>query len=139
MKVNSSTVYDCSIIQLPQVNTSGGNITSINNQIEINFETRRIYYLYDVPGGQVRGGHGHKELQQLIVAATGSFDLIVDDGFVKRTFNLNRPNFGVYLPAGLWRELKNFSSGSICLVLASMEYSEGDYIRDYDEFLKFKL
>ena len=138
MKANNSTVYDCSIIQLPQVNTTGGNITSINNQIEICFETRRVYYLYDVPGGEARGGHGHKELQQLIVAATGSFDLIVDDGFVKRTFNLNKSNFGVYMPAGLWRELDNFSSGSICLVLASMEYSEVDYIRDYDEFLKYK-
>lgn len=134
MKGRKSTVYDCTIVQLPQVNAESGNITAINNLCEIPFETRRVYYLYDVPGGEARGGHGHKELQQLIVAATGSFDLIVDDGFVKRTFNLNRPNFGVYMPAGLWRELDNFSSGSICLVLASMEYSEVDYIRDYDEF-----
>jgi hypothetical protein len=138
MKPKKSTVYDCSIVNLPQVNAGGGNITSINNQIEICFETRRVYYLYDVPGGEARGGHGHKELQQLIVAATGSFDLTIDDGFVKRTFNLNRPNIGVHMPAGLWRELHNFSSGSICLVLASLEYSEDDYIRNYDEFINFK-
>jgi hypothetical protein len=125
-------------LQLPQVHSTGGNITAINNLAEIPFEIKRVYYLYDVPGGQVRGGHGHKELQQLILAATGSFDLIVNDGNVKRRFILNRPNIGVYMPAGLWRELDNFSSGSICLVLASMEYTEDDYIRDYDEFIKYK-
>jgi hypothetical protein len=138
MKSKKSTVYDCTILQLPQVHTEGGSITSINNQFEIPFETKRVYYLYDVPGGEARGGHGHQELQQLIVAASGSFDLIVDDGNTKRVFSLNRPNMGVYMPAGLWRELDNFSSGSICLVLASMEYSEGDYLREYEEFIKYK-
>ena len=138
MKANKSNVFDCSVIQLPRVNAKGGNITAINNLNEISFEIKRVYYLYDVPGGEARGGHGHKELQQLIIAATGSFDLIVDDGFVKRKFSLNRPNIAVYMPAGLWRELDNFSSGSICLVLASMEYSEDDYIRDYDDFIKYK-
>ncbi len=138
MKKAKPTVYDCTTVQLPQVHTEGGNITAVNNLSEIPFETKRVYYLYDVPGGEARGGHGHKELQQLIVAASGSFDLIVDDGNIKRTFSLNRPNMGVYMPAGLWRELDNFSSGSICLVLASLEYSEEDYIRDYEEFKKFK-
>jgi len=138
MKSKKSSVFDCTILQLPQVNTETGNITAVNNQFEIPFETKRVYYLYDVPGGEARGGHGHKELQQLIVAASGSFDLIVDDGNIKRTFSLNRPNMGVYMPAGLWRELDNFSSGSICLVLASMEYSEGDYLREYEKFIKFK-
>lgn len=133
-----STVYDCTTVQLPQVHAEGGNITAINNLADIPFETKRVYYLYDVPGGEARGGHGHKELQQLIVAASGSFDLIVDDGNVKRTFSLNRPNVGVYMPAGLWRELDNFSSGSICLVLASMEYSEQDYFRDYVKYKEFK-
>ena len=133
-----STVYDCTIVQLPQAHAEGGNITAINNLAEIPFETKRVYYLYDVPSGEARGGHGHKELQQLIVAASGSFDLIVDDGNIKRTFSLNRPNIGVYMPAGLWRELDNFSSGSICLVLASHEYSEEDYIREYDEFILHK-
>jgi hypothetical protein len=138
MKSKKSSVFDCTILQLPQVNTETGNITAVNNQFEIPFETKRVYYLYDVPGGEARGGHGHKELQQLIVAASGSFDLIVDDGNIKRTFSLNRPNMGVYMPAGLWRELDNFSSGSICLVLASMEYSEGDYLREYEKFIKYK-
>ena len=138
MKSKNSTVYNCSLIHLPQVNAEIGNITSINNQIEICFETKRVYYLYDVPGGEARGGHAHKELQQLIVAVTGSFDLILDDGYVKRIFTLNRSNVGVYMPAGLWRELDNFSSGSVCLVLASLEYSEGDYIRDYEDFIKYK-
>jgi hypothetical protein len=134
-----ATVYDCTIVQLPQVHAEGGNITAINNLAEIPFETKRVYYLYDVPGGESRGGHGHKELQQLIVAASGSFDLIIDDGNIKRTFSLNRPNIGVYMPAGLWRELDNFSSGSICLVLASHEYSEEDYLRKYEEFIRFKI
>lgn len=115
-----------------------GNITAINNQVEIPFATKRVYYLYDVPGGESRGGHGHLELQQLIVAASGSFDIIVDDGNVKRTFHLARPNFGLFMPAGLWRELDNFSSGSICLVLASELYSEQDYFRDYETFKTFK-
>ena len=134
MNGKKTTVYDCTILQLPQVNGVGGNITAINNQIEIPFETKRVYYLYDVPGGEARGGHGHKELQQLIIAASGSFDLIVDDGNIKRTFSLNRPNIGVYIPSGLWRELDNFSSGAICLVLASLKYNKTDYIRNYDEF-----
>jgi hypothetical protein len=105
---------------------------------EIPFEVKRVYYLYDIPGGESRGGHAHKSLQQLIIAASGSFDLILDDGKVKRTFQLNRPYIGVLMPAGLWRELDNFSSGSICLVLASKPYEESDYLRDYYEFKKYK-
>jgi len=138
MKDFKSTVYDCNILQLPKILTERGNITAINNLVEIPFETKRIYYLYDIPGGESRGGHAHKDLQQLIVAASGSFDLIVDDGKVKRKFSLSRPNVGVYMPAGLWRELDDFSSGSICLVLASHVFDERDYIRDYESFLKRK-
>lgn len=133
-----STVYDCSLLTLPRIHNPAGNITAINNQIEIPFDIRRIYYLYDIPGGESRGGHSHKELQELIIAASGSFDVTLDDGRVKRTINLSRPNVGLYLPPGLWRELVNFSSGSICLVLASKEYTEEDYIRDYKEFLDFE-
>ena len=136
--MKSTTVYDCSVIALPKIFNPAGNITAVNNEIEIPFKTRRVYYLYDVPGGEGRGGHGHRELHQLIVAASGSFDMIVDDGSIKRTFHLARPYMGLYMPAGLWRELDNFSSGSICLVLASAEYSETDYIRDYDEFKTWK-
>jgi hypothetical protein len=136
--MKETTVFDCSLIQFRKNHTEKGNITAINNHIEIPFQVKRVYYLYDVPGGEERGAHAHKNLKQLIVAASGSFDLTVDDGSTKRTFQLNRPNMGVLMPAGLWRELQNFSSGSICLVLASEEYSEEDYIRDYNVFKKFK-
>ncbi len=131
-------VYDATVINIPIIHTESGNISAINNCVEIPFEIQRVYFLYDVPGGEARGGHGHKNLKQLIVAASGSFDLIVNDGNIKRTFHLNRPNYGVFLPPGLWRELDNFSSGSICLVLASQEYDEADYLRDYNDFIKFK-
>lgn len=137
--MKESTVYHCNLITLPKNHKLNGNLTSVNNLIEIPFEVKRVYFLYDIPGGLSRGGHAHKDLQQLIIALSGSFDLIVDDGKVKRTFNLTQPNKGVYIPAGLWRDLDNFSSGSICMVLASLEYSEDDYIRDYDEFKKDKL
>lgn len=136
---NKTTVYDASLIELPKNHQEKGNITAVNSGSEIPFDINRVYYLYDVPGGEARGGHAHKELHQLILAASGSFDLILDDGKIKRTIHLNRPYFGVYMPPGLWRELDNFSSGSICLVLASHEYNVADYIRKYDKFLKFKI
>lgn len=136
--MKQTTVFDCTLIELPKNHTINGNITAVNNFQEVPFDIKRVYFLYDVPGGEARGGHGHKELQQLIIAASGSFDLIVDDGKVKRTFHLNRPYQGVLMPAGLWRELDNFSSGSICLVLASTPYEESDYLRDYDGFKKYK-
>lgn len=132
----ASSVFDCTLITFDKNHQVKGNLTVVNNGEQIPFDVKRIYYLYDVPAGEARGGHGHKKLQQLIVAASGSFDLIIDDGRNKRTFHLNRPYQGVLLPAGLWRELDNFSSGSICLVLASDVYDEEDYIRDY---LTFKL
>jgi len=134
-----TTVYDCSVITLPKVHNISGNITAVNNQIEIPFSIKRVYYLYDVPGGESRGGHAHKALHQLIIAGSGSFDVILDDGRVKRTIHLTRPYHGLYLPPGLWRELDNFSSGAICLVLASEVYSEEDYMREYNDFLNYKL
>lgn len=136
--MNLTSVLDCAIIQLPKINLEAGSITVINEMKELHFPIKRIYFLYDVPGGVDRGGHAHKELQQLIVAASGSFDLIVDDGMKKRTFNLNRPSVGVLMPSGLWRELTNFSSGSICLVLASHDYDENDYVREYEQFKRMK-
>jgi len=135
--MNKTTVFDCTILQLPRIYNPAGNITAVNNGQEIPFDIKRIYYLFDVPGGEARGGHAHKELQQLIVAASGSFDIIINDGNVKRTFHLSRPYMGLYMPAGLWRELDNFSSGSICLVLASTIYEEADYIRDYNTYIEY--
>lgn len=136
--MRETTVYDCTLVELPKNHFDRGNITAVNESLEVPFDIQRVYYLYDVPGGESRGGHGHKELQQLIVAASGSFDLIIDDGRIKRTFHLARPNMGVYMPAGIWRELDNFSSGSICLVLASHAYDEQDYIREYSDYLNYK-
>lgn len=136
--MKTSTVFDCSMISLPINHQANGNLTAVSNGVQVPFDVKRVYYLYDVPGGFSRGGHGHLELQQLIVALSGSFDITVDDGKVKRTFHLSRPNTGLYMPSGLWRELDNFSSGSICFVLASIEYDEKDYFRDYDKFVAWK-
>lgn len=136
--MKSSTVYDCTLIHLPKNHQVNGNITALNNQIEIPFDIKRVYYLYDVPGGEDRGAHAHKKLRQLIIAASGSFDITVDDNKIKRTFNLNRPDIGLLLPSGLWRNLFNFSSGAICLVMASEIYNEDDYIRNYNDFKLFK-
>lgn len=136
--MNSSSVYDCTIIELDKHHHEKGNITVVENSATIPFEVKRSYYLYDVPGGESRGGHAHRELSQLIVAASGSFSVTLDDGKVKRTFLLNRPYQGLYVVPGIWRTLDDFSSGSVCLVLASHGYDEADYIRDYNDFIKYK-
>jgi hypothetical protein len=115
-----------------------GNITVVENNKTVPFEVKRTYYLYDVPGGESRGGHAHKELSQLIIAASGSFTVTLDDGKVKRTFMLNRPYQGLYVVPGIWRTLDDFSSGAVCMVLASEGYREDDYIRDYNEFKDYK-
>lgn len=135
---SSTTVYECSVIELPRIENPAGNITPVYGNINIPFEIARVYYLYDIPGGETRGGHAHKELKQLIVAASGSFDILLDDGINKRTVRLNRPYYGLYMPQMIWRELLDFSSGGICLVLASLKYDENDYIRDYGKFLQMK-
>ena len=136
--MKSSEINSSTLLHLPKIHTESGNITAINNNIEINFSIKRCYYLYDIPGGVARGGHAHKNLHQLIIAGSGSFDVILDDGQLKKIVNLNQPDIGLYLPPGLWRELDNFSAGSICLVLASEMFSEGDYIRDYADFKLYK-
>lgn len=137
--MNKSTVYDCTIIELDKHHSDRkGNISVVENNKDIPFEVKRVYYLYDVPGGESRGAHAHKELSQLIIAASGSFTVTLDDGNVKRTFLLNRPYQGLYVKPGIWRDLDDFSSGSVCLVLASHPYDEKDYIRDYEEFIKYK-
>ena len=133
------SVYDCGIITLDRHHSQRkGDISVIENGETIPFDVKRIYYLYDVPGGESRGGHAHKELQQLILAASGSFTVTLDDGKVRRTFNLNRPYQGLLVKPGIWRTLDDFSSGSVCLVLASEKYDAVDYIRDYNEFVKFR-
>lgn len=137
MEKRNNTIYDCSVHELPKVHNRAGNITPVDNSINIPFDTKRVYYLYDVPGGEARGGHAHRELQQMIVAASGSFDVLIDDGKNKKVVNLNRPYYGLHIVAGIWRELLNFSSGAICLVLASHVYDESDYIRDYKDFLEY--
>ena len=133
-----TTVYDCKVLDLDKKHKEKGNITVVENGVEVPFDINRVYYLYDVPGGEERGGHGHKDLYQLIVAAGGSFDVVLNDGVNQRTVTLNRPYQGLYIIPGIWRELNNFSSGSTCLVLASDTYDVEDYIRDFEEFKQFK-
>jgi hypothetical protein len=126
----------CNIVNLPKITDPRGNLTFIEGGRHVPFKIQRVYYLYDTPGGAERGGHAHKELHQLIVAMSGSFDVILDDGRQKKRFHLNRSYYGLYVCPMIWRELDNFSSGSICMVLASNFYDESDYYRDYQEFLK---
>ena len=132
--MKNNTMYDCSIVELPRIKNRAGNITPIENNNQIPFEVKRIFYLYDIPGGEDRGAHAHKECHQLIVAASGSFEVKLDDGNEKKTVMLNQPNKGLYLPPGIWASEVNFSSGAICLVLASHKYDEKDYFRNYNEF-----
>lgn len=137
MKKNN--VYDCTIIELDRHHSDRkGNISVVENDDTIPFGVKRAYYLYDVPGGESRGAHAHKELSQLIIAVSGAFNVTLDDGNVRRTFTLNRPYQGLHVAPGIWRDLDDFSSGSVCLVLASEHYDEKDYIRSYEEFIKFR-
>jgi len=131
------TIKDCRIIELSKISDPRGNLTFIEGGVHIPFEIQRVYYLYDVPGGSERGGHAHKNLHQLVVAMSGSFDVVLDDGFEKKRFHLNRSYYGLYVNTLVWRELDNFSSGSVSMVLASNKYTEDDYIRDYDEFISY--
>ncbi|NMB50573.1 MAG: WxcM-like domain-containing protein [Bacteroidales bacterium] len=125
------------IINLPKIEDERGNLTFIEEENHIPFKIKRVYWIYDVPGGQKRGGHAFKEQQEFIVALSGSFDVVIDDGKQKQTFPLNRSYYGLYIPNGLWREMNNFSTNSLALVLSSTEFSEDDYIRDYAAFLKY--
>ena len=130
------SVFDCSLIYLPKIGDRNGNITSINNGSEIPFDIKRVFYLYDIPGGESRGAHAHKECHQFLIAASGAFQVLLDDGKVQRQIELNRSNIGLHILPGIWASEVNFSSGSICLVLTSHEFDEKDYIRDYKEFTK---
>lgn len=124
------------MVELPRIHDPRGNLTFIEGSVHVPFSIQRVYYLYDVPGGAERGGHAHRELEQLIIAMSGSFDVVLDDGGSKRRFHLNRSYQGLYVCPMIWRELDNFSSGSVCMVLASNRYDERDYYRDYQEFIQ---
>jgi oxalate decarboxylase/phosphoglucose isomerase-like protein (cupin superfamily) len=132
-------VFDSTVVELDQHHSDRkGNLSVVENGSTLPFDIKRVYYLYDIPGGSSRGAHAHKELEQLIVAASGSFTVTLDDGKQKRSFFLNRPYQGLYVKPGIWRELEDFSSGAVCMVLANDIYKEEDYIRDYDVFLKYR-
>lgn len=131
-------VSDSKILQLPKIEDPRGNLSIIEQFKNIPFEIRRVYWIYDVPGGDDRGEHAYKENQEFIVALSGSFDVVLDDGFDKKTFSLNRSYFGLYVPKGMWRKMTNFSTNSLALVLSSTDYSDDDYIMDYDEFKKWR-
>ena len=133
-KVN---VYDCSVIELPKIETVGGNITPVHPQINVPFDIKRVFYSYDIPGGEARGAHAHKECPQFLIAASGSYEVLLDDGVNKRTVLLDRPFYGLHIPPGIWASEQAFSSGSICLVLASHGYIEEDYIRNYEDYLEY--
>ena len=133
-----NTVEDCKLMKLKKIGDPRGNLTFVESGVDIDFEIKRIYYIYDVPSGEYRGAHAHRELEQLMIALSGSFDVILDDGKCKRTVNLNNPAIGLYITKEIWREMSNFSAGSVCLVLASDHYDEHDYIRNYEQFLSIR-
>ena len=139
MEVRDTKIAHCKLIQLPKIHNELGNITAIENSKDIPFDVKRLYYLYDVPSNEERGGHAHYELEQFIIAVSGSFDIILNDGISEKIVTLNRPDKALHVVQGLWREINNFSGGSICLVLASIEFDESDYIRDYNKFKEWKL
>ena len=139
MKEKRTTIYDCCIYELPKIYNRAGNITPLEGKINIPFDIARVFYIYDIPGGESRGAHAHKECHQFFISASGSFDIFVDDGVNKKIVTLNRPYYGFHVPPMIWAYELNFSSGSVCLVLTSMKYNPADYIRDYDKFLKIAL
>lgn len=132
------TVYDCSVIELPKKEFPTGNLTPVQGCENLPFDIKRVFYLYDIPGGEARGAHAHKKCHQFLIAASGAFEVVLDDGINKRTVTLNRPYYGLHVPPGIWAAEQGFSSGAICLVLTSEMYDAEDYIRDYQEFIDYK-
>jgi dTDP-4-dehydrorhamnose 3,5-epimerase-like enzyme len=131
------SVADCRIIQMPRFTDERGSLSVVESMVHIPFDIKRVYYLYDIPAGQVRAAHGHRKLQQLMIAVSGSLEVQVDDGTDRRNFRLDRPDRGLYIAPGMWRDLSGFSGGAVCVVLASSVYDESDYLRDYDDFLAY--
>lgn len=137
MSTRNPSVYDCSFIELPKNSFPQGNLTYVYNDVHLPFRVKRVFYSYDIPGGESRGAHAHKKCHQFLVAASGAFEVLLDDGKNKRTVLLNRPFYGLHVPPGIWAAEQGFSSGSICLVLASHGYEKDDYIREYEDFLEY--
>ncbi len=136
--MNKVSVFDCSLIDVGKIQNRAGNISVIESNQQLPFEIKRIFYLYDIPGGESRGAHAHKACHQFLVAASGAFEVLLDDSKTKRLVQLNRPYVGLHIPSGIWASEINFSSGSICMVFASHVYNEQDYLRQYEDFLKFR-
>lgn len=136
--IRRSSVYDCSVIDLPKYMFDEGNLTWVERNRNVPFDIRRVFYLYDIPGGEARGAHAHRQCHQFLVAASGAFEVVLDDGINRRTVMLNRPFCGLHIPPGIWAAEQGFSSGSVCLVLASETYNESDYIRDYNDFIQYR-
>lgn len=135
--MNKPSIYDCSIVEMGKIENDCGNLTVMQSRQDVPFDIKRVFYLYDIPGGESRGAHAHKNCHQFLVAVSGSFEVMLDDGKNKRTVVLNRPFYGLHIPPGIWAAEQGFSSGSVCLVLASEKYDEADYIRDYEAFLRY--
>ena len=131
-------IFNCNLVELQKIKNRAGNLSVVENSNSIPFDIARVYYIYDVPGGSDRGGHAHKELEQYVIAVSGAFDIQLDDGKNKKTVRLDRPFLALHIKKGIWRETRNFTSGAICMVIASHKYDNQDYIHDYDDFLKFR-
>ena len=136
--INRPSVYDCSVVDLPKYMFDEGNLTWVERNKNVPFDIQRVFYLYDIPGGEARGAHAHRQCHQFLIAASGAFEVVLDDGVNKRTVMLNRPFCGLHIPPGIWAAEQGFSSGSVCLVLASETYNESDYIRDYNDFIQYR-
>lgn len=136
--INRPSVYDCSVVDLPKYMFDEGNLTWVERNKNVPFDIQRVFYLYDIPGGEARGAHAHRQCHQFLIAASGAFEVVLDDGINRRTVMLNRPFCGLHIPPGIWAAEQGFSSGSVCLVLASETYNESDYIRDYNDFIQYR-
>jgi len=132
-------IFNCNLVELQKIKNRAGNLSVVENSNSIPFDIARVYYIYDVPGGSDRGGHAHKDLEQYVIAVSGAFDIQLDDGKNKKTVRLDRPFLALHIKKGIWRETRNFTSGAICMVIASRKYDNQDYIHDYDDFLKFRI